>query len=143
MSDRWISTPEYMAKYGVCRESLYHWVRDGKIRAIRKGRRWFFLDPMVMELANPESRVVTAEDLQPLLRGKEAAEFAGLSPRMLRRYAQDGKVGFRTVGRRRRYSIQDIRDIMAVRLYNKNRPTRQEKRMTIMEWARTRLAQKP
>ena len=143
MSDRWISVTEYALKYGLDRSTVTIWARKGKIRAVRKGRNWCLLDPMVLELANPNTRVVTTEDLRPLLRGNEVAEFIGVSDRMLRKYAQAGKVGFRLDGKRRRYSIQDVRDILAVRMYNKNRVPRKDKRMSIMQWARLRLGQPP
>jgi predicted site-specific integrase-resolvase len=141
MSDRWISPPEYAAKYGVVRSTVQAWAKQGKIRSVRKGKDWLVLDPNIFEIANPESRIVTKEDLMPLLRPQEAAELAGIPVRTLSWYAQLGKVGFRNVGKFRRYSINDIREIMAIRRFNKFRVSPQEKRITILEWAKSRLAQ--
>lgn len=143
MSDRWISATEYCAKYGLDHSTVTTWARQGKIRAVRKGRKWCLLDPMVLELANPNTRVVTSEDLMPLIRGEEAAELLGIPTRTLRYHAQHGDVGFRLQGKRRRYSIQDIRDLMAFRQFNRLRVPRKDKRMTVMQWARLRLGKPP
>jgi predicted site-specific integrase-resolvase len=143
MADRWLTTTEYALKYGLHGTTVALWARQGKIKAVRKGREWCVYDPGIFEVANPNLRVVTSEDLIPLVRGEEAAELLGIPTRTLRYHAQHGEVGFRLQGHRRRYSIQDIRDLMAFRAYNRTRVPRKEKRLTVMKWARLRLGMKP
>jgi predicted site-specific integrase-resolvase len=141
MSDRWISPPEYAAKYGLARHTVQVWAQQGKIRSVRKGKRFLVLDPNIFEIANPHSRLITKEDLMPLLRPCEVEELTGMPQRTLRDYARLGKVGFHHVGKHRRFSINDVREIMAIRRFNKTRVKPHEKRITIMEWAKSRLSQ--
>lgn len=141
MADRWISPPEYAAKYGLDRWTVRNWAKLGKVRAVRKGKDWLVLDPNIFELANPGSRIITKEDLMPLFRPCEAAELVGIPERTLRHYAKVGKVGSRTVGKFRRFSVNDLREIMALRRFNQFRPNAKEKRITILEWGRMRLQQ--
>lgn len=141
MPDRWISPPEYGAKYGIRRETVSRWAKLGKIRSVRKGKDWLVLDPNIFEIANPLSRIITKEDLMPLLRPNEVAELTGMPQRTLSNYAQRGQVGFHHIGKHRRYSINDVREIMALRHFNKNRVGPHEKRITILQWAKARLQQ--
>jgi excisionase family DNA binding protein len=153
MVERWLSTKEFCQKYGYNRLTLYAWKKDGKIRWVMKGKRLFFLDPGLLEnlTALVAPREIKVPDLIPILRQKEVAQILGISPRRVMQLIETGKLGYRMIGKTRRFTVNHLREIMAYREMRKEmnlkngdrtvpRPTPADKRRVVIAWALQRLA---
>jgi predicted site-specific integrase-resolvase len=148
---RFISIKEFAFLMGVHPKTVYHWVRDGKVKAIKREKNLFVEEPEDLSAISSAPNEIKEEDRIPLVRGKEVAELLGISDRRLRQLAECGKIGCRKIFGARRYSVQDIRDFIAYkavrdRLPNGDRTvpksTAKEKRENVMRWVMNRLAEK-
>lgn len=139
---QWITPPQYAVKYGLNRRTVYSWAKDGKIQSVRKGRDFFVLDPEVDLFANPHLREVHDEELFPILRGTEVASISGVSPRRLRAYCELGWITPTKINRSRRYSIKNLREVIALRNNKKRKKlVAKEKREVILAMVKKRLEQ--
>lgn len=139
MPEKWISPPQYALRYGLHRRTVLKWIRQGRVRSVRRGKDYLVLDPGILEVANPLARIITEKDVAPIFRGTEVAEMLGITPRALRLYSQGGRIGYTTKGGKRRYSIRDVREIIALRTMNATRASRSQVRKSIVEWGKERL----
>lgn len=103
----------------------------------REGGRLLIRDPQWQLLDRP-----TSDDpaewicvLQPV----EVAALLGISPRALRYWDAAGKTNFKLIGGRKRYSVSEVRRLLAIRLAGKKRPTAKERRLLILRWAKGKL----
>ena len=116
-SEQWLSTKEFAAKYATIPETIKYWRNTGKIRFVKRGARYFHLDPGNFEslAATTAPFEVREIDRIPLIRGLEVAKILDVSRRRIRQLAEQGKVGCRVIGHNRRYSIADVRKLLAYR----------------------------
>jgi hypothetical protein len=141
---------EFALTYGVCQWTVREWVKRGKIRSRRvAGMPLMVLDPELLENVQPAPLELNDQDKIPLLRGNEVARMLGISTRRVRQLAETGKLNCRVLFRSRRYSVSDIRKIIAYRAARENLPNgttetpslkARQVREAVVKWAMQRLA---
>lgn len=126
MTGKWITAPQYALKYGLHRRTVLRWIKEKRVVAVMRADIYLVQDPGILEVANAKSRVHKEADLAPCYRGAEVAKALGITPRALRLYSEGGKMGYTTIGGKRRYTISDIRQIIARRQLKTTRKTNRE-----------------
>jgi hypothetical protein len=138
---RWIGTSEFRARYGVSRPTIYRWIQQKRIVAVRvppvpRGRvyildpDWFTFDP------DPSADLVESLDT---LRQCDVAALLGITTRALRYKEANGKARFRLVWGRKRYALCEVRRLLAQRQHGRQEVTRNERRLALLAWASRRL----
>jgi excisionase family DNA binding protein len=157
MSEKWLSTKAFCRKYGFHPRTLYEWKKRGQIRWLIHGKKNLrFLDPGLLEnlTATTAPREVKDQDRMPILRGKEVALFLGISTRRIRQLVETGKLGSRMIGKHRRYTMNQVRELIVYREMRKElklkngdksvpRPTPSDRTRTMLGWMKHRLADSP
>lgn len=143
-SGSWISTREFSAKYAVTEWTARRWVRQGKVTAVRvppgPRARIFILDPGWTQIDCPSSP--DPAEWLCALNQRDAAMLLSISPRWLRHLESTGKAHYRLVGHRKRYSVQELRRLIAERSLGHKPRNRQETHLGMLRWASQKLQQK-
>lgn len=144
LSQSWISTREFSAKYGVTQWTARRWAREGKVTArhIPPGSRTrvFFLDPHWTRIDTPDS--ADPAEWLCVLRQCDVAMLLGITPRWLRHLESTGKARYRLIGNKKQYSVQEVRRIVTERALARSPQNKQEKRLAMVRWAFQKLQQK-
>jgi hypothetical protein len=144
LSRSWISTREFSAKYGVTQWTARRWAREGKVTArhIPPGSRTrvFILDPDWTQIDTPSS--LDPSEWACVLLQRDVAMLLNISARWLRHLESTGKAHYRLVGHRKRYSIQEVRRLIAERSLGYKPRSRQEANLGMLRWAFQKLQQK-
>jgi hypothetical protein len=144
MSRNWMSTREFSAKFGVSVWTARRWAREGRVTArhIPPGSRTrvFILDPGWTQIDTPSS--LDPSEWACALRQVDVARLLGISARALRYKETANKAHYRLVGHRKRYSIQEVRRLIAERSLGHKPRSRQEGNMAMLRWAFGKLQQK-
>jgi len=138
--------PELAKKYSVTPQTIHRLIAENSVRTIEVNGELHVWDPW----EDPKSGTNTAEDLY-ILRGVEVAEILGITGRALRYLAagggmpghesRGGQIGYVFVGRQRRYSLADVRRLIARRMEKKRTGLKGPRvRTAIVQWALERLA---
>jgi hypothetical protein len=143
MAERWVSTKEFGAKYGLHPGTLYMWIRQKRVRFVKRDRRIFIHDPGYLDNITTAPNEIKEIDRIPMLRGTELAKLLGITPRAVRYLAEHNQLGFRKIGHRRRYSVEDVRKIIAFRQNGHRSTNAKQRREVILQWVKQRLAQNP
>jgi len=145
-----ISPREFAVRYGCSYKAVISWMKNGKLGFTQVGRRKYIVDPGDVVKVTGAPNAVKDVDQVPLLRGKELAEILGISSRRVRQLVELGHLSCRVVLGRRRYSVNDLRKILAYRdarskLANgdnsKIRSSAKETREVLKRWAMVRATQ--
>jgi hypothetical protein len=158
-----LTTKEFCLIYNIDKSTLRKRIKLGQIEAYRKpaekGRggkpQIFVKDPGWDKVIIPEHVRTGAKAKEHgrtgiyIYRGVDAAIFLGVTPRTVRRWAAQGKIGFAKVGldssRNRKYCIEDIRKMIVLKQSEgrcKN-PTREAKHKAVMDWGYKQLGIEP
>ena len=147
MSQRWISTAEFCATYGYAhKETVYALRKKGYIHGVKRFGKWYFLDPGLFEGTDARIREL---DKIPILRGEEVAKILHVIPRRVRTLAEQGRLPYRLIGNNRRYSVNDLRQLLGYRLAREARAytsprrpivTSEHVERAVIRWALERLA---
>lgn len=148
---RLLTTAQFSLKYKLCRSTIYNRIKEGRLQAVKqpgknsKDQRrpiLFVVDPGWEHYTIPNHNCTPADEIY-VLNGKEVAELLGCSPRWVRYLATADKLGFSKTSTKdrghRRFSIADVRKMMAIRATGKRRPSRGAVRSSVLQWARERL----
>jgi hypothetical protein len=141
LSQNWMSTRDFSAKCGVTQWTVRRWVKAGKVTAMRfppgpRGRI-FVLDPGWSLIDRPNSD--DPSEWVCVLRQRDVAMLLNITPRWLRHLESTGKAHYRLVGHRKRYSLQEVRRLIADRTLGHNPRSRQEANMGMLRWAFQKL----
>jgi hypothetical protein len=141
---RLLGAAAFCARYGVTQRTARRWAMLGRVKSIRippvaRGKL-FFLDPGWIQIDTPTS----ADPVEwiCILRQCDVAKLLGMTARGLRYLESAGKARFRLVGLRKRYSISEVRRLLAARALGHEPRNRQETSAGIVRWARWQLGQK-
>jgi hypothetical protein len=73
------------------------------------------------------------------LRQCDVAELLDITPRTLRNWESAGKTNYRLIGRRKFYSISEVRRLLARRQTGREEVTRNERQRALLDYARWKL----
>lgn len=125
---RWLTTAEFCAHYHVSPLTARRWARQGRVKAVRvppceKGQLRI-LDPEwdLIDVANLRTPYSPAEWLC-VLRQCDVASLLGITRGTLKYLESAGKTNFRLVGSRKRYSLAEVRRLLAVCQAGRQQPT--------------------
>ena len=135
---RILSMLQFCVWYGLGRKTIRNMLRAGDLQGIRTPVGWRIVDPS-RELFEILRRRAIEIDQACFLRGIEVAELLGMSTRRVRRLAEDGRLRFRMIGKRRAYPLASVVGFIAQRERGAKRGTGSYSRPTVMAWARKRL----
>jgi hypothetical protein len=138
--------PDLAKKYSVTPQTIHRLIAQNSVVAVEVNGELRVWDPW----EDPKSGTNTAEDLY-ILRGVEVAEILGITGRALRylvagggmpgHESPGGQIGCVFVGRQRRYSVADVRRLIARRMEKKQIGRKGPRvRTAIVQWALERLA---
>lgn len=140
------SVSELAKKYSVTPQTIERLIAQNSIKTIIINGILRLWDPW----EDPKTGTNTTEDIF-ILRGSEVAEILGITTRALRylvagggmpgHESRGGQIGCVFVGRQRRYSLADVRRLIAKRMQKKVSGKRGPRvRTAIVEWALERLS---
>jgi hypothetical protein len=136
-----MSTREFCATYGTTQWTARRWVREGKVTAIRvpagPRARIFIFDPGWTQIDTPSS--ADPAEWLCVLRQCDVAMLLNVTPRWLRHLENSGKAHYRLVGGRKRYSLSEVRRLIAQRALGHSPRNRQEKNLGMLRWAFQKL----
>jgi DNA-binding transcriptional MerR regulator len=142
---RWLRVLEFCALYGVTPCTARRWVQQGRVRFIRvpphHHGRLFIADPGWTRIDPPTSG--DASEWLCVLRQCDVALLLGISSRALRYLESSGRAKFRLVGHQKRYSLSEVRRLLAQRQNGRKNVTRNERQMALVRWAAAKLASTP
>jgi hypothetical protein len=139
-----MGTREFCAKYGVTQWTARRWAREGKVTARHmppgSRTRVIILDPGWTQIDTPPS--ADPAEWLCVLRQCDVAMLLNVTPRWLRYLENRGKAHYRLVGGRKRYSLSEVRRLIAERTLGHSPRNRQEARLGMLRWAFGKLQQK-
>lgn len=128
MTTRLITPREFAVRYGLHYVTVLRWIKEGRIDYNKVGRQRYVVDPGAMERITAAPNVVKDAYDMPFLRGTELAEILGISTRRVRQLVEAGHLPCRMIsGRKRRYSVRDLKTIIVYRDMKSKLPFRSKK----------------
>jgi len=108
---RILNMQEFCIWYGLGRTAIRKMLKTGQLQGIRTPAGWRIPDPGPVLLERMRQQAVALEQA-PFIRGVEVAELVGLTPRWVRRMAEQGLLPSTRQGKRRLYKLADVLDLM-------------------------------
>ena len=143
-AERWLTVAAFSALYGTTRETTRRWCRQGRLKFIRIPPRPYakllILDPKWSQVD-----AVTSEDPSEwiaMLRQCDIAALIGVSARAIRFMEAKGQVRCKIVGGRKRYSLGEVRRLLAERALGRKPRNRREASLGMLRWAYRKLQPK-
>ena len=143
-AQRWLSAAEFCARYGITTRTARRWAKQGRVKSVRmppvSHGKLFILDPGWIQLdvstsADPVEWIC-------ILRQCDVARLSHMSARGLRYLEAAGKAHYRLIGPRKRYSISEVRRLLAARALGHEPRNRQETSAGMLRWASEQLRNK-
>jgi hypothetical protein len=134
----------YQAIVGVQRQTVYHWIKTGQVRSVRKSGRYYVEHPGDLDTLPQRRSTFKDPDRIPLFTGVMVCELVGVSKRRLCQLGDEGKINYRVVAKHRRYSALDVRNFIVYKYSRRTFPcnnhtgpkaTPEEAREYLKEWA--------
>lgn len=120
---------------------MRRWCKERKVEFIRipprERGRIYILDPGWVKIDPP----VSGDPAEWLccLRQCDVALLLGITTRALRYMEVAGRAKYRLVGHRKLYSLSEVRRLLAQRQNGREKVTRSERRMSLVDWAKWKL----
>ena len=135
---RFYSLPDFCLIFGFDRRTVKKYIKQGDLKGFRlPGGQWRIREPEWQTAPNTKQRRPADEIF--LLKSAEVADLVEVTPRAIRLMAQEGRIDFEWIGGTRRFSLQSVRQAIALRIGGK-RGRRRNQRKAIVAWARQKLA---
>jgi hypothetical protein len=150
-----LTIKQFALLYGVDQSTILRRNKTKQLVAVKRPGAtsrtspWLIVDPGWNHAINfdtaPHGKHFLVDDIH-VLNGIEVGLLLGMSPRGVRKMAEEGRIKFVMGGLEgdsvRRYSITDVRQAMATRLKlskQEKRPSRRTIRRAVLNWAKGRL----
>lgn len=150
-----LTVSEMTLQYGLDRVTVYRRIKSGQLEAVKKpgasgkNARYFIKDPGWQNVGLHDTTKHGSEfavDDVHVLTGMEVSLLLNVTPRSVRKMAEDGRLKFIRTGiygrSHRRYCIADVRRMLATKnkgSFQIKRPSRKAVRDAVLKWARDRL----
>jgi hypothetical protein len=131
---RYVSTMVYAKRHGVSVQSVQDWLREGRVEGICFNRRMYIDDNRSPVSVGFKFKPRTIEHY-PVMLGVEVAVLLGVTPRWVRKLARKHRIAELTIGGHRRYSVHDVRRLMAIRKMHLDHPKAKKIREVVLAWA--------
>lgn len=127
---------EVCCRYGISRRKLNRLIRDRRFLTVEGLSRLRIYDPAWIAAVG-----LTVNDLEdvPVFRCCEVAVLLGISPRMVRGLAAEGKIRFRVVGKRRYFALAAVREVLKARERGEQGRRKHGIRAWLLDWAEGQL----
>jgi|ERR1700683_799721 len=141
---KFIPVKHFQALAGVQQKTVYKWIKVGKVRAVRRGGKYYVEHPGDLDTLPQRRTTFKDPDRIPLFTGNIVCDLVGVSPRRLRQLGDNGKINFRLLNKHRRYSALDVRNYIIYKYSRRNIPynshlvpevSPEEAREYLIEWA--------
>lgn len=134
-----ITIGEFCAQYRITRRTVWNWVKKGRLLALRDaaGRVRSLIDPqwpMLDESGDPDI-VMRLGVLKP----GQVAALLGVHPATIRKFVYQGRLKAVQVGSQRRFSLAEVRRMIAERALGHKPRNRKEVSQGMIRWARWKL----
>jgi excisionase family DNA binding protein len=134
-----LTISEFCRSYRISPRTVWNWVRKGRLRALRDshGRILRLIDPNwpVFDECHEEDLL----DRYAILKTGEVALLVGLHPVTVRKLVRQGRLGSVWIGRQRRFSLGQVRRLLAERALGRAPKDRNEINRVVLRWAARRL----
>jgi predicted site-specific integrase-resolvase len=117
-----ILAKHYQALLGIDIQTVYDWIKAGKVRAIRRNGRYYIEHPGDLDSLPGRPTIFKDPDRIPLFTGAIVCSLVGVSPRRLRQLGDAGKINFRVLNKHRRYSALDVRNYIVYKYSRRSVP---------------------
>jgi excisionase family DNA binding protein len=135
-----LTISEFCRVYRISPRTVWNWVRKGRLRALHDshGRILRLIDPNwpVFDECREEEELV---DRYAILKTGEVALLVGLHSATVRRLVSQGRLGSVWIGRQRRFSLGQVRRLLAERALGRPPKDRNEINRVVLRWAAWRL----
>jgi hypothetical protein len=131
------SITEFSERYSVSTQTILRLIEQKHVQTFTQNGAVRIWDPFYDRATGTNS----AEDLY-ILRGCEVADILGVTTRNLRYLATGGQISHVVIGGQRRYSLADVRRLIAHRMEKKKTGKRGPRiRTALVKWALQRLTE--
>jgi excisionase family DNA binding protein len=134
-----VTIREFCTHYRISHRTVWNWVRTGRLKALRDagGRIFRLIDPQwpVLDESGDPDLVMRLAVLKPF----EVAVLLGVLPSTVRKMNSQGRLRAVWVGSQRRYSLAEVRRVIAERALGHGPRNRRENSVGMLRWATWKL----